>query len=207
MNNLNCYGYDGNGGLFRSTNSQKGLQYPPVKRVPEKRRECDAFFEENFGETTDLVAIIRKSGNGGNDEPKIVVSDDVRFYYWNQSRRHKSVVLDVSSGTVSLWPYGFGLGSVDDIYFYGIDLYDDCIKVYDANGNLISETISIYPIDDPEVEWNTQMYVKLSFTEENQFPFVVKLQDKVWFTMTNDHILGAQPYDDGDDEGGDDNGK
>ena len=60
MNSLNCYGYNENGGLFRSTNSQKGLQYPPVKRVPVKRRECDAFFEENFGETTDLVAIMKK---------------------------------------------------------------------------------------------------------------------------------------------------
>ena len=116
------------------------------------------------------------------------------------------MVLDVSSGTVSLWPYGLGLTSVDDTYFFGIDLYDGCIKVYDANGNLISETISIYPIDDPEVEWNTQMYVKLSLSEENQVPYVVKLQDKVWFTMTNEHLFGAQPYDDGDDEGADDNG-
>lgn len=206
MNSLNCYGYNENGGLFRSTNSQKGLQYPPVKRVPVKRRECDAFFEENFGETTDLVAIMKKGGNGGNDGPKIEVSNNVVFYYWTSNRRHRSVVLDVSSGTVSLWPYGFGLTSVDDTYFYGIDLYDGCIKVYDVNGNLISETISIYPIDDPEVEWNTQMYVKLSFTEENQVPYVVKLQDKVWFTMTNEHLLGAQPYDDGDDEGADDNG-
>jgi hypothetical protein len=63
---LNNYDYN-DGGFFTSSNEKKGIKYHPVKRVSLKRKECDAFFEENFGDTTDLVSVVKKNKKHNNN--------------------------------------------------------------------------------------------------------------------------------------------